>query len=146
MIRPLVKLWQSKGPKAIIYLDDGIVSVKGEHQAVEASSQVKLDLENAGFVINTEKSSWAPSQAMEWLGFRIDLVKGMLSVPARKLKALQLIVNQARATTGVPARQLASIIEKIVSMSLGLGPNTHLINRSLYANLNKRTAGVSDYT
>ena len=61
LMRPLVKLWRGKGLKAIIYLDDGIVSVKGEHQAVEASSQVKLDLENAGFVINAEKSSWAPS-------------------------------------------------------------------------------------
>jgi len=92
-MRQLVKLWRGKGLKAIIYLDNRIVSVKGERQAVGASSQVKLDLENAGFVINTEKSSWAPSQAIEWLGFRIDLVKGMISVPTGKLEALQLTVN-----------------------------------------------------
>jgi len=53
---------EGKGLKAIIYLDDGIVSVKGEHQAIEASTQVKRDLDNAGFVINIEKSSWVSSQ------------------------------------------------------------------------------------
>jgi len=80
-MRSLVKLWRGKGLKAIIYLDDGIVRVKGECQAVEASSLVKLDLDNASFVINAEKNSWAPFQAIEWLGFRINLVKGMFSVP-----------------------------------------------------------------
>ena len=87
-------------------------------------------------MINAEKSSWAPSQAIEWLGFRIDFVKSMFSVSVGKLEALQLVVNQARATAGVPARQLASIIGKIVSMSLGLGSITQLM---IYANRNKRT-------
>ena len=68
-MRPLVRSWWGKGLKAILYLDDGIVSVKGEQQAINASAQVKIDLENAGFIINAEKSTWAPSQAVEWLGF-----------------------------------------------------------------------------
>ena len=55
LMRPLIKLWRGKGLKAIMYFNDGIVSVKGEHQATEASARVKLDLENAGFVVNTEK-------------------------------------------------------------------------------------------
>ena len=49
------------------------MSVRGEGQALNASTQVKTDLENAGFIINAEKSIWAPSQAIEWLGFHIDL-------------------------------------------------------------------------
>ena len=64
-MRPLVRFWQGKGLKVILYLDDGIVSVKGEEQAMSASNQVKTDLENAGFIINAEKSIWAPSQAIE---------------------------------------------------------------------------------
>ena len=38
----------------------------------------------------------------------------------------------------VPARQLASIIGKIISISLGLGAITQLMAQSLYANLNNR--------
>jgi len=61
LMRPLIKLWRGKGLKEIIYLDHGIVSVKEEHQAREASVLVKRDLEYVGFVINIEKSCWVPS-------------------------------------------------------------------------------------
>ena len=40
----------------------------------------------------------------------------------------------------MPARQLASVIIKIMSMSLALGPVTCLMTRSLYFVLNQRTA------
>jgi len=93
-MRPLIWLWRGRGLKAIIYLDDGIVSVKEEHQAIEASTQVKLDLENAGFVINIEKSIWVPSQTIEWLGFHIDLAKGRFLVPSEKIGALKTAVRR----------------------------------------------------
>ena len=140
LMRPLIKLWRGKGLKAIIYLDDGIVSVKGERQAREASVLVKRDLERAGFVINIEKSCWVPSHIIDWLGFRIDLAKGVFSVPPEKLDALKAVVKHVRGSPTVPARQLASVIGKIISMSLGLGPIARLMTRSLYASLNKRTA------
>ena len=56
LMRPLIRLWRGTGLKAIIYLDDGIVSVKGEQQVIEASAGVRYDLEKAGFVVNVEKS------------------------------------------------------------------------------------------
>jgi len=138
LMRPLVRLWQGKGLKAIIYLDDGIVSVRGEQEAIAASAQVQLDLENAGFVVNVEKSSWVPSQVIEWLGFQIDLAKGTFSVPLEKIQALRTLLDHIIEAPKVPARQLASIIGKIISMSLGLGPVTRLMTRGLYANLNNR--------
>ena len=45
-----------------------------------------------------------------------------------------------------PARLLASAIGKIISMSLGLGPVTRLMMRSLYANLNCRTVWYQKLT
>ena len=66
---------------------------------------MKLDLENAGFVINIEKSSWVPSQTIEWLGFHIDLAEGRFSVPSGKMEALKTIVNEVRKTPQVPARK-----------------------------------------
>ena len=50
-------------------------------------SDVRPLFQALGFVINIEKSSWVPSQIIDWLGFRIDLVKGMFSVPPEKLDA-----------------------------------------------------------
>ena len=57
----------------MLYLDDGIVAVKGEKQAGEVSHQVREDLAKAGLVEHTAKCSWAPSQQAKWLGFKLDL-------------------------------------------------------------------------
>jgi len=142
LMRPLIQLWRGCGLIAIIYLDDGIVSVKGEHQTIEASTLVKLDLENAGFVINIEKSSWVPSQDYRMAGFShtVDLAKGRFLVPSGKMEALKTIVNEVRKTPQVPVRKVASVIGKIIAISLGLRPVTRLMTRSLYASLNKRTS------
>ena len=79
--------WRGRGLKAIVYCDDGIVAVKGEHRALEQSMLVRHELECAGFV---EKSHWMPSNSMEWLGFNIDLAKGEFSVPTNKLEVLEI--------------------------------------------------------
>jgi len=64
----------------------------------------------------------------------------MFSVPPEKLEAVKAMVNHIIATPEVTARQLASVIGKFISMSLGLEPITCLMTRGLYSNLNQRTA------
>ena len=98
--------------------------MKGDDQAISASTQVMTDLENAGFMINTGKSIWAPSQAMEWLGFHVDLNKGVFAVPPEKIESLKSIINLIREVPQVLAWQLASWVGKIMTMSLGLEPVT----------------------
>ena len=58
LLRPLVKLWWSRGFKSLMYLDDGIVAVNGKERAEKASVWVKNSLHSAGFVINDAKSVW----------------------------------------------------------------------------------------
>ena len=140
LMRPMVRYWRGKGLKAIVYLDDGIIAVKGETAALEASSRVKQDLESAGFVTNTEKSIWVPSQELEWLGFQIDLHKGEFKVPQVKLEKLKVLLHEIHDAYSVQARCLASLLGKIMSMSLALGPVTRLMTRSLYAVLNGKAA------
>ena len=48
-MRPLIRLWCGRGLRAIVYLDGGIVTIKGEKQAVSASCDVQADLAKAGF-------------------------------------------------------------------------------------------------
>ena len=89
LTRPLIKLWRGRGLKAIIYIDDGIIAVKGEDKAKRESLSVWRDLESAGFVVNIEKSQWEPCKSLEWLGFRIDLNLGVFSVPQEKLRTFK---------------------------------------------------------
>ena len=58
MMRPLVKLWRSKGLKAVMYLDNGICAVKGKIEAKKASAWVRDALECAGLVVHESKSVW----------------------------------------------------------------------------------------
>ena len=116
------------------------VAVQGEQKASEESSLVKHELEEAGFVVNQKKSHWTPTKSMEWLGFNIDLAKGEFSVPAHKLEAFRSLLHAVAEVPTVPARRLASVVGKIMSMSLALGPVTRLMTRNLYFVLNQRFA------
>ena len=112
-MRFLVRHWRGRGLKAIVYLDDGIISVKGGQRASDENALVRYELQCAGFVTNLEKSQWTPSKSLEWLGFI-----GEVSVPQNKLDALKSQLQAIAKAPRVPARQLASVIGKIMSMSL----------------------------
>ena len=49
MMRPLIRYWHERGLKAIVYIDDGIVAVRGRQEASVESGRVKEDIENALF-------------------------------------------------------------------------------------------------
>ena len=59
-----MKYWRSQSLRAIIYLDDGVVAVKGNNAAATASRRVRNYLSKAGLVENTEKSNWLPVQRL----------------------------------------------------------------------------------
>ena len=138
LMRPLIRHWHGQGIRAIVYIDDGIVAVEEEEKAYQVSEVIQSDLEQAGFVTNIEKYSWRPSKITTWLRFDINLEKGKLAVPVRKSLALQCHLNSIVSQKYLPARQLASLIGKIISMSLALGPIARFMTRGLYAALNNR--------
>ena len=66
-MRPLVRLWSGRGLKAIVYLDDGIVAVKGKCEALLESQLVKKELESAGFCLIWKNPSG--THPLEWSGW-----------------------------------------------------------------------------
>ena len=128
-----------QGLRALLYLDDGTVAVKGEKQAEEASRQVKEDLVRVGLVEHTAKCSWVPSHQAKWLGFKLDLQQGVIFVPEEKITALKSQLSKVAAKGSLKARELASIIGKVISMSLVIGPVSRLVIRRMYALLNSQT-------
>ena len=59
-----------------------------------------------------------------------------ISVPQYKITALQVLLAQAIGQEFLPARHLASITGKVISMALALGTIARLQTRSLYALIN----------
>ena len=70
----------------------------------------------------------------------IDLALGKIEVPQEKLAALQQSLYQACQMALMPAKQLASIVGRIISMGLAIGPVIRFMTRSLYAGLETRQA------
>ena len=138
LLQPLIQLWRGGGPKAIIYLDDGIVAVRGKERAIRESASVKRDLESVDFVDNIEKSQWDPSHSIEWTGFLVDLSQGEFSVPDDKINRLKSKLLELKNAESAGAKQIASITGSIISMSLALGSVSKLMTRSLFAVLNSR--------
>ena len=138
LMRPLVKRWRGNGLQAVVYLDDGIVAANGMEAAERASVIVRQDLADAGFLAHEGKSQWVPSQKISWLGFDLDLKKGVVSVPPQKIQNLQELLIALQGCPRITAKQLASLVGNIMSMSMALGPVARLMTRSLYALLNSR--------
>ena len=138
VLRPVVKFWRSKGIKAVLYIDDGVIISHDVQDALENISIIQGSLSEAGFVVNEEKSCWELSQVGRWLGFVIDLSKGVLEIPREKTQDLVSLLERAQRENRIKPKLLASIVGKIIAMGLGLGPITRLRTRSLYALLNRR--------
>ena len=122
----------------MIYLDEGIVVAKKFEAANRASLIVRNNLKRAGLVINIQKSNWVPVQTLTWLGFDLDLTQGVVSVPTSKIENLRGQLTSLQNRHATPAKQIASVVGKIVSMSIALGPVARLMTRSLYSLLNNR--------
>ena len=117
LLHTLVRYRRSQSIRVVLYLDDGIVAVKGEQAVIQVSKQVRGDLVKAGLVENTAKSSWQPTKQLEWLGFIVDLSQ----VPVRKIEQLQQLLTTINLKRKwLPAKMLASVIRKIISMSPAL--------------------------
>ena len=117
LMRPLVRFWRGRGLRVVLYLDDGIVATK-QDEANQESEQVQRDLCTAGLVTNSCKSQWMPSKRLIWLGFEDDLERGQLLVPQLKIDSLMEQMKRARYCQEMPATALASVIGRIMSMSL----------------------------
>ena len=138
VLGPLVKFWRGNVIKVVLYIDDGIIISADEKAEVSNIQLIKSSLAAAGLVINDEKSALECSHIGKWLKFNIDLAIGELSVPKEKLQQLITMLSGALDRSNIQPKVLASLVGKIISMSLGIGPITRLHTRSLYALLNSR--------
>ena len=120
------------------YPDDGIVVAKEFEAANRASLIVINNLQRASLVVNVQKSIWVPVQTLICLSFDLNLTQGVVSVPKSKIYNLRGQLTSLQNRHAAPAKQIASVIGKIISMSTALGPVARLTTRSLYSLLTNR--------
>ena len=133
-----MKRWKSLGLRANVYIDDSICASNTATDCASHSQLTRSDLNNAGSVVNLEKSMLVPNQEGSWLGFLIDLRQGQFFVPPHKIQKLSNAITSIRVHNRVAVRLLASIVGQAISMGLALGPITRLRTRALYDLINQR--------
>lgn len=99
------------------------------------SESVRADLGWSGFVINESKSLWKPIQSLDWLGYSIDAVKFVLTIPARRFKKVRetgldiiSIINKHKT---VHVRKVASFVGQVISISTLIGSFCQLMSRCI---------------
>jgi ribonuclease HI len=128
LIRPLVKLWRSKGITNVVYLDDGFDIERNIKNCTDNASIIQSDLHQAGFITNEDKCVWQPTQSLIWLGIHWDGVTGTISISPdgiKTIKVLEKLISQQKASV----RKLASVIGMIISMRPVIGNLTRIMTR-----------------
>ena len=89
VVRPLIRYWRLHAVSIACFLDDGLGIEFGYSKLETLSKFVINTLNNAGFVINKEKSVWEPTKTLTWLGIYVNLNKGCLYVSEERIWNLQ---------------------------------------------------------
>ena len=139
-MRCLVKQWRINTIRIASFLDDGLGVASSYKMTLFHSNFVKKSLQNAGFIINEEKSVWKPSQNLIWLEIRIDLKNSFYCIPTEKLSAIKnsivLLIEELPYTS---VRELGKACGKLISTKFVLGDIVQLKTRNLYKVIEKQT-------
>ena len=110
LTKPIVSILRRLGVRVIIYLDDMLLMAKS---AQEASAHLRAAVEilvALGFVVNSKKSVFQPSQRLEFLGFVINSKEMVISLPHQRLQSLRSLAKRTHRQERVTIRQLAQLL------------------------------------
>ena len=98
-----------------------------------------------GFVVNEDKSQWEPVQVITWLGVVLDTNQGCISVAEQRISKLKTSIDSVlKGEHNVKARDLASVVGQILSLSPCVGCVARIMSRSMYAAVNEKVSWNSN--
>lgn len=97
------------------YLDDMYLQGKTYQECVGNVIDSVRVVDSLGFVAHPAKSTFAPSQRLEFLGFRLNSVEMTIRLTPEKATSLQTACNILLADPSPTIRDFAHVIGKIVA-------------------------------
>ena len=141
--RVLLRRWRGRGIRCTLYMDDGTGGAESFEKAVQVAKIMQSDLQNAGFVVNKDKSQWIPSQSVSVLGYDLNLKAGRVSVGNKRVQSVKALVFDILKQHRPGVRDVAKFTGLIMSMSFVLGNISRLRTRCLYSMVNSRRSWFS---
>jgi hypothetical protein len=110
LLKPIVAFLRKKGIRLVIYLDDILIMNSDRDDLCRDVEIVISTLEEAGFIINVQKSESEPTQSIEFLGLIVDTVHSTLALTPGKKEAVLKACKSLLSSREVALWDLASLL------------------------------------
>ena len=110
VLKPVAAFLRRKAIRVLIYLDDFLLWAATVEEAVKNTQLVVTLLQSLGFTINLKKSLLIPTQVITFLGFQIDSMCMMISLPAEKANKILDCCRRLLVSQSITLRNLASLL------------------------------------
>lgn len=130
--KPLSSYLRRSGILLIMYLDDCLIVDGNREKIIDSTRRVIKLFENAGFVINYEKSVLRPTKIIEFLGIIVDSSQMSFGLPPRKCEKIRQSANYLLQTPYPSARTVAAFIGQITAARLALRKSNLKIRQLQY--------------
>jgi len=108
--------------RLIIFLDNILIMVSTKEDILMAKDTLVFLLQNLGFIINSKKSVFNPTQTLQFLGMEINSVEMILSFP---LDEKETIVSQCQGMLSrevINIRELTQLLGRLTASAMAILP------------------------
>ena len=110
LMKPVAGFLRKRGIRLVLYLDDMLI-IGSTPQETRQLTQMGMNLlESLGFIINKEKSVLTPTRTITFLGFAINSITMLFTLPSEKVQKLLTLCRQIRSGSKVLLRILAQLL------------------------------------
>ncbi|XP_069086423.1 uncharacterized protein [Pleurodeles waltl] len=110
VMRPVVDNLRFRGVRMIICFDDILLMAQDVQSLMQNLEWTIHLLQELGFLINASKSELTPARQLEFLGFQIDSVTSLLSLPVQTLRVIQKEIRSVLLKDRISLRILARVV------------------------------------
>ena len=115
LMKPIFASLRSQGYISVYYLDDTWLMGRTRNECLMNVNTTCNLLKNSGFLINVEKSQFEPSQRIIFLGFEIDSVNMIITLPNEKVDKVIHLCTTLLKNNSSSIRFVAQVIGVLVS-------------------------------
>ena len=135
VVRAVAEFLRERGIRIFVYLDDWLIVAPSHQLLLEDIHKVREVVSRLGFVVNLDKSILTPTQQIEYLGARIDFLRGRVFPTAARIDSTthcaDLLIRSQTAEARLLLRMLglmASMVEILPLCRMRMRPlQTHLL-------------------
>ena len=120
LLKPVLSHLRSRGIQIICYIDDCLLIAQCPNLLRQQVNYSLKLFDSLGLTIHPNKSVLAPTQSIEFLGFKLDSLAMLSSLTERKCDKIVTLATSLLGKDRITIRELASLIGNLVAADPGV--------------------------